>query len=232
MKPLLVPALMLAMPSTSGAIAGIQRDQEPATKEAIPQEVAPFLPAVGVHASRTMVLMMPRQAVAILERMDAALKQRPEWINAWAKDHRDPNGRLQYHPNLGISEEEYLQLSRLEKQMTLGEVERGNLNVRLRPDGGLELSSTGHAAYLNGIVIYPEKDYVDTKHGRLNLRTAINQRDPQSPTGPWRGAQWTDSNGEQGPVVKFAIGKRQSGELVIYYDVEPSSNETLFLIYQ
>lgn len=231
MKRLTAPVILLALFAACGAIAGVQKREEASAQHIVPQYLEPFLPKVGVHASRTMILMMPRQGVAILERMVAAFKQRPEWIDDWSQHHRDADGRLAYHPNLGISEEEYRLLRQFEKQMTLGEVERGELKVTQRPDGGLELSSGGHASYLNGIVLYPEKDFVETRYGRLSLRTRIDQTDPRSPTGPWQGVQWRSDNKEGGPVVKLAVGKRPSGEMIIYYDVTPSSDETLVLLY-
>lgn len=231
MRAFYLAAAIFSVLAACGAPAEERRGDPPSADRAAGDSRA-FIPAVGTHASRTMLLMIPRQVTERMERMMAAVRQRPDWFADWSANHRNADRTLRYHPNLGISEEDHRLIQQSVKHMQLQEVERGALTVTRRDDGGIALSSTGRAAYLNGVVIHPDKDFVETRHGRLKTRTAINQTDPNAPTGPWRGVQWSDDNEGRGPVVKLAVGKRAAGETIIYYDVEPSADETLVLLYE
>ncbi len=67
-------------------------------------------------------------------------------------------------------------------------------------------------------------DQVETPLGRLTCRVEIDQADPKSPTGRWRGVQWSSEGGS--PEIKLAVEWRESGDRVIYDD------QTLFLLYR
>jgi len=192
-------------------------------------EIRNFLPSLGVHRSRTMIMMAPREYSVLAERMAAAAQRDPAWFESYVARHSGADGLLPYHPNLGVTEAEYQRFIELMDQFRLGEIERGELSVRAGPGGSLTISAGGHAGYLSGITIYPE--YVQTSHGLLTHREEINQNDPTSPTGRWRGVQWSNEGRPDVPLVKLALGRRESGEMVIYYDVTPSEDETLFLLY-
>jgi hypothetical protein len=231
MRILHLAAMCAALTACGAPAKGQKHDQSSVGQDDL-ESSSEFIPAVGIHPSRTMLVGIPRQGTEIIIRMEAAVKQRPAWFAEWSKSHRDADGTLQYHSNLGVSQEEHRLLGQMVRRVSLQEVEKGKLNVTQRSDGGIELHSNGHAAHLNGIVIHPNQGFVETKYGRLTKRAEINQSDPNAPTGPWRGVQWSDDNGGRGPVIKFATGKRASGEMIIYYDVEPSQNETLVLLYK
>jgi hypothetical protein len=105
----------------------------------------------------------------------------------------------------------------LSDQARLDEAGRLSLGVAAAPGGGFVLAAGGPAARLNGIVLRPERDFVETPRGRLTRRIAINQNDPNAPTGPWTGVQWSSEG--PGPAVRLALGRTARGEGVLYYDV-------------
>ena len=63
---------------------------------------AAFLPSPGRHAARAMALAPPAEAIAMRDRMAAAILRNPSWYESYAAQH--PRGELPWHINLGISE--------------------------------------------------------------------------------------------------------------------------------
>jgi len=215
MKPGLAAVALLAAASIAAA--------------AIPGEVAPFLPPPGTHEARAMQIMVPVEIARIGERMVEAAQRNPDWFRAYIAAHPDERP-LPYHPNIGVSEAEYRRFVGREGRGLLFEAARIPLTVAATPDGGFAFSASGPAALLDGIVLYPERDLVETPLGRLDRRVPIDQDDGDAPTGRWTGVQWSNE-GAPGPRVKLAIGRRENGERVIYYDVAPGEGQTVFLLY-
>ena len=117
----------------------------------------------------------------------------------------------------------------LSNEVRLEEIGRLQLGVAAAPGGGFALSATGPAARLNGIVLQPGRDRVETPRGRLTRRVAINQNDPRAPTGPWTGVQWSSEG--QRRAVKLALGRTPRGEGVLYYDAG-GGGEPVLLFFQ
>jgi len=225
-----VAASLAALGAIGGPASGRPSADRVQTSQPPQGEWQSFAPEPGTHPSRTMVLMMPAEEGRLAERIAAAIRRNSQWFATYAAQH--PGGTLPYHANLGLSQAEYERYLSLMKQHRLGEVERGQLRVTRTADGGLQLSSSGHAAYLNGIVIHLDRNYVETRHGRLTDSKAVDQTDPTSPTGAWRGVRWLNADQTGGLRVQLALGRRADGERLIYYSADPSTDEVLFLLYK
>jgi hypothetical protein len=189
---------------------------------------APFLPAAGAHQARAMAITAPPEMQRLAERIRTAMRARPDWFRAYAAQH--PQGELPWHSNLGVSEAEYRRFLALTHELGLAEVDRVTFTVTRRPDGGLAFAAAGQAAPLNGIIVYPAGDRVETPRGRLTRRSAIDNHEPRSPTGPWQGVQWSNI-GSGGRPVRLAFGRRAAGDLILYYDFGPTDAETVILLY-
>jgi hypothetical protein len=176
-----------------------------------------------------MAITAPPEMQALAERIRTAMRARPDWFRAYAAQH--PQGELPWHSNLGVSQAEYRRFLDLTHELGLAEVGRVALTVTRRPDGGLALAATGQAASLDGVIVYPGRDRVETPRGTLGRRSAIDNREPRSPTGPWQGVQWSNVGSSHGRPVKLAVGRRAGGDLILYYDFGPTDAETVILLY-
>lgn len=189
-----------------------------------------YLPQPGSYRARAMVLAVPGEMQALAARISAGLRANQAWFREYAR--RSPPGELPWHPNLGVSEAEYRRFLALSRQLALREAAQVTFTVTRRPDGGLALAATGPASALNGIVVHPARDRAETPLGTLASRSAIDNRERSSPTGPWRGVQWSNRGQTQGYPVKLAFGRRAAGDLILYHDYGPSDSETIVLLYQ
>lgn len=194
-----------------------------------PFNAAPWLPAPGTHQARAMAIAVPPEAEALAGRMTAAIQANFEWYRNYARQH--PEGELPWHPNLGISEAEYRRFQALAGQISLRETGRVTLNVTRRPDGGLALATSAPAAPLNGIVIYPERDRIETPYGRLGNGAAAGNPQGTPPTGPWQGVRWSNWGNAAPRRVALSFGRRAAGDMLIFYDYGPSDAETVILLY-
>lgn len=199
---------------------------------AVPAEISSFLPRPGVHPARELQVAAPAEDAALAQRIAAAVQRNSAWFQAYVAEHSKRGGALPYHPNFGVSDAEYARMLSMARRMILQEVSRVDLSVGTSGDGSLTLSSTGGAARLNGIAIHPEKDVVETPFGRLTHRVAINQDDANSPTGRWKGVQWSNEARQGAAHVKLALGRRENGEGLIYFQVTPSEHPPLILAFQ
>jgi hypothetical protein len=214
-------------------------NQTPPAPEAAANQAAPaaaplanaaaFLPTPGTHPARAMAMTVPPEAEALAARMTAAIRANFAWYRTYAAQH--PQGELPWHPNLGISAAEYARFLTLTGQIALREIAPVTLNVTRRPDGGLALAIAGPAAPLNGIVLYPDRNQVETPLGRLGNGGATANRQARSPTGPWEGVRWTNAGSGAPRRVALAFGRRAQGDMLIFYDYGPSDAETVILLY-
>jgi hypothetical protein len=191
--------------------------------------LASYLPSAGRHEARAMVLAPPAEAVALRDRMVAAIIRNQAWFEAYAGQH--PQGELPWHANLGISEADYLRYLALTRQIRLNELARVRLNVTRRPDGGLALAADGAAAALNGILLYPDRGRAQTPLGALGTSRVTGNDAADSPLGRWQGAEWSNRGIHATRLVSLSAGRRAAGDMLLYYNYGPSDAETVILLY-
>lgn len=233
----ILPLACLFLAACSGGTPA--NNQTPPAPEAAANQAAPaattladaavFLPTPGAHPARAMAMAVPPEAEALAARMTAAIRANFAWYRTYAAQH--PQGELPWHPNLGISEAEYARFLTLTGQIALREIGRVTLTATRRPDGGLALAANGAAAPLNGTILYPERDQVETPLGRLGNGGATANRQARSPTGPWEGVRWTNTGSGAPRRVALAFGRRAQGDMLVFYDYGPSDAETVILLY-
>lgn len=214
------------IPANAAASAAPSASPAPA---AAPEALAEFLPTPGRHAARAMALAPPAEAVALRDRMAAAIMRNRAWYESYAAQH--PEGELPWHANLGVSEAEYRRFLALTRQIGLSERGRVTLTVTRRPDGGLALDADGAAAALDGIILYAGRGRVETPLGRLGTRAATGNDAPESPLGRWQGIQWSNRGTGAPRPLSLSAGRRAGGERLLYYNYGPSDAETVILLY-
>ena len=241
MKRILPPAAALALLAACGgapennatpAAPANEADAARMTQADLPTpgsvNPALYVPTPGAHQAQAMVLAPPPELEALNNRMAAAVRANPAWFRVYAAENP---GQLPYHPNLGLSEEEYRRFLALTHQIGLREIGRVTLNVTRRADGGLQLAANGAGARLNGIIIYPDRNRVETPLGPLASRSVLDNPEQQSPTGPWRAVQWSNRGSAAPRPVRIAFGRRARGDMILFYDYGPTDAETVTLLY-
>ena len=238
-RPLLfLPAFLLAACSGSpesdnvtagaGAAPGNQARAAAPTPLPVPPAEA-FLPAPGRHPARLMVLAPPAEAVALRDRMAAAIMRNRAWYEAYVAQH--PSGELPWHANLGVSEAEYARFLALARRIGVRESGRVTLVVTRRGDGGLALAADGAAAPLNGMILYPARGRGETPLGALTRRSAAGNDAAESPLGRWQGAEWRNQGSGASRLLSLAVGRRAAGDMLLYYNFGPSDAESVILLY-
>jgi hypothetical protein len=220
-------------PETNDSPAALANSADPpAQGNAVapaPASDAAYLPAPGAHQARAMALAVPPEAEALAARITAAIRSNPAWYEEYRA--RSPQGELPYHPNLGVSAEEYRRFQTLANQIALREIGQVTLTVTSRPNGGLSLAADGPAAALNGITLYPARDRVETSLGTLGNRVPAVNSLANSPTGPWRGVRWSNAGMGAPRRIALSFGRRARGDMILFYDYGPTDAETVVLLY-
>ncbi len=191
--------------------------------------LARYLPAPGRHAARAMVLSPPPEAVALRDRMAAAIMRNRAWFEAYTAQHAQ--GELPWHANLGISEADYRRFLFLTRQIGVRERGRVQLVVTRRPDGGLALTADGAGAALNGLILYPERGQAESRSGRMGTFRETGNDEAGSPLGRWQGAEWSNRGSHATRVLSLSAGRRAAGDMLLYYNYGPSDAETVILLY-
>jgi hypothetical protein len=193
------------------------------------QLLDPYLPKGGVIAGQVMELGASTEHARIAEKMQRAIQQDTAWFKSYVIKAK-PGEPLAYHAKLGITEGEYDIL--LHAKMSLIDKGRASIKVTANTQGNLEFAAEGLAAALNGVKLPPGQKSAETPYGSLAAFSEISRDDAQSATGRWKGVQWKK---EDVPAVTLAMGRRESGDGILYYNVTPAANnpgQTLIVIYR
>jgi hypothetical protein len=190
------------------------------------QVADPYLPKSGVIAGRVMELTASAELARATAKMQRAAQRDAAWFKSYVAK-ASPDQPLPYHQRLGITKAEYDVI--LNAKMSLRD--KGAVSIKVTAsEGKVEFAAEGLA--LNGVRVSAGQKEAETPVGKLTKFSEISQDDAQSPTGRWKGVQWKK---EDAPAVTLAIGRRESGDGILYYDVATSQNgpgQTLIVIYR
>jgi hypothetical protein len=193
------------------------------------QPLDPYLPKSGVINGQVMELGATAEHARVAGKMQRAIQEDAAWLKSYVAKAK-PGEPLPYHARLGVTKAEYDTL--LHAKMSL--IDRGSVSIKLTANaqGALEFAADGLAGGLNGVTLSPERKSAQTPYGNLTVTSEISQDDAESATGRWKGAQWKK---ESAPAVTLALGRRQSGDGILYYNVTPAANspgQSLIVIYR
>jgi len=190
-----------------------------------------YIPKASVNAD-IMTLGSSQRLQEIAARIKESVNRDLQWYKDYVNANAGKSGPLPYNYKFGVSEAEYNEF--LESGTRLRMVKSGESTVDFKwiSDSVVQISAAGELADLNGIEIDLANNRVKTLFGTLNIYSEINNANPNSPTGPWVGAQWklenipTTSGSVPGPgaVVKLALGRlTNSGRGILYFNVKEVS---------
>lgn len=190
----------------------------------------PYVPKSGILAGQAMELMASRELVRVTEKMQRAVQKDAAWFKSYVAKAK-PDAPLPYHKRLGLTQAEYESL--LHAKMSLREKGAVTIKLTKNAQGDLEFAADGLAKALNGVRVSAGQKDVETPYGKLTAFSEISQDDPESATGRWKGVKWKKEGAV--PEVTLAIGRRESGEGILYYNVTAAQSDpgqTLIVFYR
>ena len=181
-----------------------------------------YLPKQGVIKSHIMLIGFNEDMQKILKKYGESIKKNEKWFKEYKKQYKGIFP-LPYHKNLGLTNKEYEKFKGIAKAMTL--VEKDEITISVANDTNATttfLVKDNPKHFLNGLKIYKDGT-VKTRFGKMATSSNINRK--RASTGNWTGVEWVENKSESGyaSIVKFALGKRDRGDNIIYYDVETFS---------
>jgi hypothetical protein len=220
-------------PSTQAAHDDTNQDRRPSDERGpisvLPRDavVAKYLPSgpvkVAIYGPRG-----PGQFIEFSKRMEQAITKNPEW---WRQFRAEHEGLVPYHPNLGLSEQEYKTWVELgKKQLVFAKAGESEIDFQRVADGDVRLVAAGPLAPLNGIQIRLGSNSVRTDYGELTDHSMTDATPEQRATGPWHAHQWQRRIGtpDDGKIITFSVGQHHSsGDGVLYYTVRTFRNRMI-----
>ena len=166
------------------------------------------LPAGKIKVDVMQAVSSPRATELTAKLQSAVQHDREQWI-ANARGESQPEERLAWNENLGLTKAERDELHRLGS--TVSYVKAGEAEIQLvhSKDGRVMIVADA-LPELNGIVIDTENDVVDTPFGRTTARNMVVANNDLTDLGTFNGEQWTlEVPGKifgTGTTVKLAVG--------------------------
>lgn len=185
-------------------------------------DITTFFPEKELVVANLLELKADARIAQITEKFQIAIQPQEEWFTAYVQ--ANPNGPLPYHPNMGITQEEYKLLTEADKHMEYGKVDDIMFKVTDRTEF-IELQFLAPYDNLGVIRFFTDENRIETPLGRLNTFNSIDNDDPNSPLGRWYGNNWIlntieDPNNPEGIFIDFSIGQKKDKKWgLIYYDV-------------
>lgn len=230
-KGLQSPACILAIASAfSLALSSCASDDDATTS------VLGVLPVGRIQAD---IMTGPqRQPSALQIRVREAIAAHSNWFYEHVKD-LGPGETPSYHPNFGVSEEEFETWKAEVADVRLEKVATAEFAVKRSGRGTFTLDAKDPIAELDGIKIDLRAGRVRTPFGDAMIQTRVEPSERQRLTGQWRGYKWTNeavarergrASGGQVDLlsIEFGIGRLEdTGRGVLYYDVTRAEKETV-----
>ncbi len=181
--PLLALLFLLAACETTAPQAPAPQATAPG-----PLTIADLLPEGTVNADILAVRIPPR-AEELAEKMRNAFREKPEWLADYIKRNAQPGKPLPYHPNFGVTKDEYDELLQLSKKPRIVTIDTKPVSFD-KQDNAFTISSNGAFPFLDGTVIDTRQMSVTTRYGVLRSAQWQTSKGLDSAIGEWRGYNW------------------------------------------
>lgn len=188
------------------------------------QSIEEYIPKAAVNAD---IMVLGSTSSGRLQELTAKIKEGVSSNQEWYRQYLNAyTGTLPYDYRLGVSEEEYNEYLKLGSGLRLMKSAEATVDFRWLSDTVIQIVTGPALADLNGIEIDLANDSVKTSFGILSNRRVVNNTDPNSASGPWRGVQWklenvTTYGATSGVAVKFALGRlTDTGRGILYFNAK------------
>ena len=142
------------------------------------------------------------------QRMREHLVNNMEWYLKYVEEHAEKKS-FPYHPNFGVTKEEYEFVLNAIDQSKLINTKDGKLKFKKKNNHEVEIFSSESIKLLKYVVIDTEKNTVKTSLGECEYFGEILASPEQKLTGPWHGKQWLLKKDDL--IYIFSLGKMEVG---------------------
>lgn len=149
---------------------------------------------------------MSERTEQLTTRWQQAIREHAEWFGEYMKN-RSPGKPLPYHPNFGLTEDEYADMTQGMTDVKAQIVGNARLTIVDKGNGVVGFDGVGAVAALNSVEINTKTGTIQTQFGKLEEHDRIS-RGEDSPLGPFDGFFWNLSEGsvESGTFLSVRIG--------------------------
>lgn len=216
---------------------GEAQEPEPEGSEStpvVPKEPAPKfagfalpqLPSGPVEVT-VLELAAPRRFVELTTRFQTALDEHTDWLQGYIQENGQPGEPLPWHPNFGLTEEEYAEYQELSDEIRLQPTGKATIEV-VREDPWVSFKAAEPLAALNGVVLDLGQRKVTTPFGDcanfVNVGSDMDTRAAE----PWNGMTCQRTQGDpqaNGQVLAFSLGRYVEDEaLFLSYEGKKIQN--------
>ena len=153
---------------------------------------------------------VPEDIARIQMAMMEATKKSPEWFMAYVKSEAETGKPLPYHPNFGITKDEYQHYLDGADKIKLEPVGKGRIKFFDMPEDRVRIEAIDGLKELDQVVIDCKRREVVTRWGTIPLNDTVHA-DERSPVGRWDGLAGRVSTGtvESGTasLLRFDLGR-------------------------
>lgn len=182
-------------------------------------DISLLMPSKNETNASIMGITAPKEAEMIAKKMADAMKTKGEWAARYLEENKNIRP-VPYHPNFGISEQEYNEfIIKSAEKIKLVKLDDLKISYTMDKDGIGKINTSKKIKFINDLRIHSDRNLVVSKFGNLDDCKSVNYGDDKSPSGAWHGYQCTleKIEGANMLVTKFAVGERKAGNGIIYY---------------
>lgn len=170
------------------------------------------------------------KAMEISNKMQANLQDKREWFLEYVAQVKEGQ-EMPYHPNFGITEEEYEIILNSDDYMRL--MKKGETSVLVANKENELTLAADQSEVIKNLTFNLKSNTVQTKYGELAYKGKVEASDNQKVTGKWSGESWELSEGDiknkediktmdentQLKLVKLHVGRiEETGYTLVYLD--------------
>ncbi|QOX64314.1 hypothetical protein FRZ06_13665 [Anoxybacterium hadale] len=219
----LIMILIIALTSCKGA-----GDIEGSGGAIPPEEMLPVgtvnvdLMAMGLQSAED-----SDRLTELIDKLQIGIAANPDWLTDYVKEYEGKE--LPYHPNFGLSQEEYDEYLGLSDNIKLYKAADGVISIEKTDDEQYTISQKEGLRLIDNITIDLSNNTVSTNFGTCKYNGEIKASDQQIATGRWNGYSWiledmSDASNYQS--IQFNLGQMEdSKKIIMYYQVRMANGE-------
>ncbi|MDF3001823.1 MAG: hypothetical protein K0Q48_1942 [Bacillota bacterium] len=163
----------------------------------------------------------------LMDKLQIGIAANPDWLSDYVQEYEGKP--LPYHPNFGLSQEEYEEYLSLSDHIKMYKSADGIIAIEKTDEEQYKISQVEGLRLIDNITIDLAKNTVSTNFGTCKYNGEVKASDQQIATGRWNGYSWiledmADSSNYQS--IQFNLGQMEdTKKIIMYYQVRLANGE-------
>ena len=205
-----------------------------AANKEIKESILSLLP-IGESTVSIMEIGLPEEEAKEMNELSAKIKKgmlsNYNWYLKYLKENEGKT--LPYHPNLGVTKEEYSKYLDLINSLRLIKKGEGKIQINKDIKENITITAKSGVSLMDKIKINFKDNTVTTEYGTCIFKSIISASESQKVTEKWNGYSWRLIDIEKFKSIEFSLGKiEDKNEVIIYYDIKSAGKEKPFKGYE